>query len=72
MEFPKTLTTKQARRALTTYAATDPTYSDVHFGNIAFDGNNAWLIDNMKKTYLSNPKTPAFTQSAPKALSFSG
>lgn len=72
MEFPKTLTTKQARRALTTYAATDPTYSDVHFGNIAFDGNNAWLIDNMKKTYLSNPKTPAFTQSAPKTLSFSG
>ena len=34
-------TPKQARRILTTYAATRPVYTDVHFKNMAFDGKNA-------------------------------
>lgn len=46
------LTKIQRRRLLTTYAATDPTYADVHIGNMAFDGKNIWLIDNPKKSLL--------------------
>ena len=46
------LTKIQRRRLLTAYAATDPTYADVHVGNMAFDGKNVWLIDNPKKSSL--------------------